>query len=125
MSLTNIQKLWEAEKFKLQCTVDNLCTYRVKQLVAGLKHFRITKLIFGNGAWLALGDDFPVTYEDESHGKRGIQVLFDWCTNGGNFRYLFEPTEITTLEVELVRELAELCDWWVDISGGEDVTFHA
>lgn len=125
MTFTKIQNFWDQQHYELQTAVDAMCVERVKHLVYGLKHFRITKLMFGNGGWAVFGSDFPVDYDDESHGVQDIRRLIDWCTNGGSDHYVFAPTEITQLEVEIVRELHALCEWWCDISGGEDVTFYA
>ena len=125
MTFNKIQNFWDQKHYELQAEADVMCIERVKQLVYGLKHFRITKVIFGNGAWVLVGDEFPVAYDDESHGMLDIQRLVDWCTDGGCDTYYFSPTELTQLELEIVRELHALCEWWCDITGGEDVTFYA
>ncbi len=122
MSLTNIQNLWEAEKFKLQLKIDQMCIYRTRLIVSSIKHFRITKVLFGNGGWSVEGDDFPITYDDESQGSAPIVRIMCYHRYQD---FMWTPDGLTLVESELIKEFIELCDWWCDITGGEDVTFHA
>jgi hypothetical protein len=119
--LTKIQKHWEDEKYNLQLEIDRMCIVRARQLVDTLKPFQITEILFGNGTFTFRGSDFPVVYDDESEGSLPIVELLYY---GEQYRsFVWTPRDMTPFLLEALIELVQLCDWWVDATGGKDMTF--
>lgn len=120
MNKDQIEKVWEDKKLVLQQEIDRLCIDRVRTLVHRMEPFRITNLLCGNGTCTILGDDFEVEYDDESRGYMPIVELWYY----GLYRnFCWTPVDMNPSILEVLHELVELCNWWVDITGGEDVCF--
>lgn len=120
MIFNRIQSHWDERVHQVQIEVDQMCIDRVRELVKVLEPFKIQKVLFGNGAFTIDGPDFAVEYEDESRGYLRIEELIYY----GQYRdFLWTPVEISPKRLEALNEFVDLCDWWVDVTGGEDVTF--
>lgn len=120
MNKDQIERVWEDKNLALQREIDLLCIDRVKSLVHQMKPFRITQLLCGNGTCTIRGDDFEVEFEDESRGNMPIVELWYY----GMYRdYCWTPVDMNPRTLEVLYELVDLCNWWVDTTGGEDVHF--
>ncbi len=120
MNFEQIEDHWETQKLLLQFEVDKLAAERVRVLVKRMSPFRITKILFGNGTFTFDGPNFAVVYDDESRGELPIVELLYY----GQYRnFVWTPADMTPRIDEALNELVRLCDWWVDTTGGEDVSF--
>lgn len=124
MTLRQIQAEFEKGRSKLHAVVDAKCAARSKVIVAGLKNFEIARINFGNGTFAWIGKNFRTSYTDDDQVEYGSSPLSDltyWIED--KERYLWQPAKMLKQERVLLEELVDLCYWWVDQTGGCDVSF--
>jgi hypothetical protein len=117
MKFKQIENSWDKKQSQLQKEFDLLCEARFLELNAQLHNFKITKLIMGMGSWTVEGEKFDIVYDDDSEGQHELQEIFYWLR--GN--YCWEPKKITNSELKILHEIDDLCEFWVDKTGGKDV----
>lgn len=117
MKFKEIEKSWDEKQSQLQNEFNMFCAVRFRELVDGLQNFKITRLIMGMGSWTVEGEKFDIVYDDDSEAKYKLQEIFYWLS--GN--YYWKPKKMTHSELKILNEIADLCEWWVEKTGGTDV----
>lgn len=120
MYFKKIEKQWDKDLSTLHDKFNTLCKQRVFELVAQLKNFTIQKIDMGMGVWSIDGPRFEVVYDDGETGNFELHEIIYWMQNN----YGWNPKTITQAEEKIFEELIEICDWWVDQTGGDVLTFN-
>jgi hypothetical protein len=121
MNFKQIEKQWEKDLSTLHNKFAKCIEQRVRELVAQLKNFTIQKIDMGMGVWSIHGPEFQAVYDDDSEGSKELHEIIYWIQNGN---YCWNPKSITKAEESIFKELIEICDWWVDQTGGDVLTFN-
>jgi hypothetical protein len=103
---------------KVDDELNKLCESRVRSLVNKLANFTFTRIIMGMGYYTFEGEKFTAIYEDGSTADMPLSGLIDYSD-----RCFWKPETITTIEFVALQELNDLCNWWVQATGGKDVVF--
>mgnify|MGYP001439591503 CR=1 FL=1 len=128
MTFNQIEKQWDENLLALALRADKLCEKRLRELVAKLKNITIDHITMGMGSWMMSGPDFKSVYDDDSECDMDLQHIIYWleCVTGVKpGMYVWKPKRLTKSELAVLTELYKLCEWWVDKTGGMDISFKA
>lgn len=121
MNFKKIEKQFEKDLSTLHDKFNTLCKQRVFELVAQLKNFTIQEIDFGMGTWVIRGPEFQVVYDDDPEVyTMELHEIVYWTQNN----YSWKPKTITKAEEEIFTELVQICEWWLDQTGGDTITFN-
>lgn len=117
-TLETIQKVYEDQLEIINRNTDERCRFRIQTLNKRLRRFGFESLICGMGSYSVQGPDVIFDDGHEQYPRSAQDVIY-WAENQEGDA----PKDLTDTEREALEEFAELCDWWVETTGGNDVTF--
>jgi hypothetical protein len=122
-SLDELRTAWRlwlaASEERLGARLRGLALTRLRRL----RFLAPLRLICGNGTWLLTAAPFAVVYDDDSRGDVHSGALQDLGLARRDGRNLsWSPAGWPEGALEALDELVEICDWWVEATGGEDLT---
>lgn len=115
--MKQIVEAWDKGFRELADRIDFQVRNRIIELKERLKRFEFEGLLCGMGTWTVNGPDFTAVDEDDDDDETQCEIfkLFEFCVT---------PKGLTTDELQALTEFNELCNWWIDTTGGADVDFQ-
>ena len=118
MNLKQIERDFRVREKTFDIVTNRQCKQRVFDLIGLLApRFKITEIKIGMGVWVVNGSDFFVK-EDKKIRMLPLSGIFDWLTE----HRIPLVKGLSKKHVALFLELQDLLDFWMEKTGGEDIS---
>lgn len=114
-----ITEAWDEQQRLLVEKFDPQVRERLVSLNGVLRRFKFENLICGMGTWTVNGPNFIADYGDGEEDDLEIECLFEWAYSDK----VYDPKDLTKEEEAALKEFCDLCEWWVETTGGDDISF--